>query len=572
MTTYEYFAMNAGDAMRRAASTHAGVEWRVRSRRVLDALIDACGGSSEGGHVVATPGKIVRIDYLRRAIDELTRDETSSGCFFHRGIPVNVEAWLRALCEHDIATYVPTRWTRKKTRRRRDHEEDIGDLGDLRDLRDLGGIDRDDRDGRRETSRARGVVVKKIRNDVFACETFVETLVEASRERGVVLRRVQDGEQSDVALESTGRVIEGLASSPSVAESSTTVLTRRKLTLLDVEELSGLFSRGGRVVVGGARDEWWVGFAIEENGDVARTYDAKDDTGDKLPFCPGDAVCRPGGTSSSRDDASGQATNDEVVTPEGAWTVIATGFVDETRSSMSARAIDGLSVDLVVHVETTANAKRSATLARRVASLVDIDDAGGDGRSRWADDRLPVERVISRSRSDIARLLAMVVKREHESWVSDALRETTTDDARVRRPADDAPIRSDVAPPKTSPTTPTLCRNAWILSGGRTVEVRDKTLTRAMIGRRRWNVGKRCSGCQSRRHPDAFVAGRTSCSSTSCERAFRPYSTTTHWNFETGRRKRIELDMNAPLFTDESLASLRTEVMKRRRLDATVVA
>ena len=531
--------------MRRVAGENRGVEWRVKSRRVLDALIEVCGGTVGGGHVVATPGKVVRIDYLRRAIDDLTRDETSSDCFFHRGVPVNVEAWLRALCEHDVDTYVPTRWTRKKTRRRREVGDNVGD-------RDV----------------SRPTMTKKIRNDVFACESFVETLTEASRERGVLLRRVDEREGADVTFVSTGRAIEGLAPSPSIVEGSSVVVQTRadspRLTLLDVEELSGLFSRGGRLVVGGARDEWWIGFAVEENGDVARTYDAEDDTGGKLPFCPGDAVCRP---RISSDGAGGTDA------PEGAWTVVATGFADETRSSIRVRAIGGLSVDLVVHAETTRDTERSAALARRVARLI------GDVGSVGTDERPPAERAISRSRSDIARLLAMIVKREHDSWVSEALCEVPNDTRRRSRDDTenvdvDTPVARASAPSPTPtptrPTTiaPTLCRNAWVLSDGRTVEVRDKTLTRAIIGRRRWNVGKRCPGCQRHRHPDAFVAGRTPCSSASCERAFRQYSTTTHWNFETGRRKKIELDMNAPLFTDESLALLRSET-KKRRIDAT---
>lgn len=553
------FANDAGAAMRRAASKTRGAEWRVKSRRVLDALIEACGGSVEGGLVVATPGKVVRIDYLRRAIDELTRDESSSECFFHRGVPVNVEAWLRALCEHDVATYVPTKWTRKKTRRQRE-VDDVFPVSD--------------RDGPVVSNKT-----LKIRNDVFACETFVESLVDATRERGVLMRRAGDEERADVAFVSTGRAIEGLVSSSITVESSpTTVQTRadsRRLTLLDLEELSGLFSRGGRVVVGGARAEWWVGFAVEKNGDVVRTYDAREDGGGKLPFCPGDAVClsRTSAAHAEVDAASSEPTvgDEVVVAPEGAWTVIATGFVDDIRSSLRVRVLDGFSVDLVVHAETTRDAKRSASLARRVAELV--VDGDGARNSDVEAQRASPERAISRSRSDIARLLSMVVKREHEPWVSDALREPTND-ARGRRGdvSEDAAKNDDTPIASSAPTmAPTLCRNAWVLSDGRTVEVRDKTLTRAILGRRRWNVGKRCTGCQRYRHPDALVAGRTPCSSASCERAFRQYSTTTHWNFETGRRKKIELDMNAPLFTDESLALLRSE-NKKRRVDATFVA
>ena len=113
--------------MRREARANAKEEWRVRSRRVLDALIEACGGEA-AERVVKTPGKVVRVDYLRRAIDDLTRDDTSEGSFFFRGLPVNVEAWLRALCAHDVATYVPTRWRTKRSRRATDDATGSGEL------------------------------------------------------------------------------------------------------------------------------------------------------------------------------------------------------------------------------------------------------------------------------------------------------------------------------------------------------------------------------------------------------------------------------------------------------------
>jgi len=524
--------------MRRAALTARDDEWRVRSRSVLDALIEACGGAAEGGHVVETPGKVVRIDYLRRAIDELTRDETSRHAFYHRGVPVNVEAWLSALCAHDVATYVPTRWTRKRSRRRE--------------------LAAANRDGGLPLSFP--TTTRRIRNDVFECETFVDSLVEASRARGVLLERVGDGERADLVFGSRGRAIEGLPPSHDIVEGARDVETyaASRLSLLDVEELTGLFSRGGRVVVSGARDEWWVGFAVEANGDVVRTYDAEHESGRKLPFCPGDAVCRPAPpTPFTEDRQIGQIGQIGVAVPNGTWTIVASEFRDDERTTIRVHATSGLSVDVVAHTETTRDGARSAALARRVANLVVANEATPE-----PDGRPSAESTISRTKSDIARLLAMVVKREHEPWVTDALRRTdnkTRD--RVTTTAAHHDIDDDeVERHHTSTTTtmPTACRNAWVLSDGRTVEAGDKTLTRAIIGRRRWNVGKKCPGCQRSRHPDPFVAGRTACSSPSCERAFRVFSTTTHWKFKNGRRRRIELDMNAPLFTDESLALLKS--------------
>ena len=90
----------------------------------------------------------------------------------------------------------------------------------------------------------------------------------------------------------------------------------------------------------------------------------------------------------------------------------------------------------------------------------------------------------------------------------------------------------------TTAVAPTACRNAWVLSDGRTVEARDWVLTRAVVGRRTWNsIKNKCPGCGARRHPDAFVASRESCATT-CKRAFRPASTTTHWVVRNKRRKK----------------------------------
>ena len=512
-------------------------------------MIESCGGAVGGGHVVETPGKIIRIDYLRRAIDELTRDRTSEDSFFYRGVPVNTEAWLAALCAHDIATYVPTRWTRKRARRLE--------------------VDGEFREGRCPPP---ATTTRKLQNDVFECEGFVDTLVEASRARGILLERVKGGERADVAFRSRGRAIEGLGRCRDIVEGSHDVETyvTSRMSLLDVEELAGLFSRGGHIVVSGSRDEWWSGFAVEPNGDVARAYDAEDESGSELPFCPGDAVCRP----RESDELDGESTEAVgPIVPSGAWTIVATDFCDDDRSTIRVHATSGLSVDIVAHAETTRDRSRAATLARRVAKLIDDskDDAParGTGGESESERRSSVESSLSRSRSDIARLVAMVVRRDHEPWVTEALRKTRSDIARLlgktgenerdrTTTADDTATEVDIAEvDRPMTTTPTACRNAWVLSDGRTVEVRDRTLTRAIIGRRRWNVGKKCPGCQRCRHPDPFVAGCTACPSASCERVFRAFSMTMHWKFRNGRRKRIEIDMNAPLFTDESLALLR---------------
>lgn len=432
-----------------------------------------------------TPGKSIRIDYLRRAIDELTRDRTSTHAFFHRGLPVNVEAWLRALCEHDVATHVPTRWTRKRSRTR----------ASTRSRRSSGHEDRDE--------------------DRIGGSTFADT---------------------------ASAVVE-------------TRLASSRLSELDVQQLDGLFARGGRVVVVvdvGTQTTTWTGLAVEPNGDVVRTYDSTDEggTSDKLPFDPRDVLL-----SRLEGDAF-ESSSPPTPAPQSSWTFVAVGFVfdDDGPNAVRVESYRGLST----HVASGLRIARATRLrafvdeiaARRLDAISSTPSTG------------PSTGPLVRTRSDIAALLALSVKRKHDSWVEEALRTEDRDDDERREERRDetttTTARSDVPD-----VVPTECRNAWVLADGTIVETRDKTLSRVVSSKRRWNAGKSCVECSAGRHPDPFVSGRESCSSATCARAFRYCSTTTHWVFRDGRRRRIELDMNAPLFTDESLATLRSAVNAR---------
>ena len=134
------------------------------------------------------------------------------------------------------------------------------------------------------------------------------------------------------------------------------------------------FFKGGRIVVAGASDDWWIGFAVEADGGVVvRTYDSEDASGTKLPFDPRDAL-------------SSSTTSPEPVGVDGTWTIVVEGLdiaddeeEDEEEDEVTIRSrvevSRGFVVDVLAHAETTRGRTDVSRLARRVAILID----GGEG-------------------------------------------------------------------------------------------------------------------------------------------------------------------------------------------------
>lgn len=102
------------------------MKWKSRAKSMLEIFISECGGEFAAG-LVRTPGKMVRVDYLRQSFCQLARDVPSRDTFFFRSLPVDIEQWIRAVCTFDIDTYVPREWSikhavpRKKTQKKASH-------------------------------------------------------------------------------------------------------------------------------------------------------------------------------------------------------------------------------------------------------------------------------------------------------------------------------------------------------------------------------------------------------------------------------------------------------------------
>jgi hypothetical protein len=421
---------------------------------------------------------------------------------------VNVERWVEAICTHDIATYVPQEWVRRRERKR----------------------------AKDSPPRATGPAFARIRvnGDAAGCEPFMESFVREARALGVEVRVADDAastpEGEDERLFAAGgerRAIGGELRRGDSFESCSSVFSfREDASVLDVEEFNGLLERNGKVVVSGGTD-WWTGVGVEPAGGLLRSYDARDER-ERLPFDPF-VVARESGVGG------------------GLWTIV--GVRGDPLALDTSR---GVAVDVVAHAQRTGGARE---LAKNVARTVSEAERAKTPREGT---RAPL-RARGRettTRCDIARLLALAVKRKREPWVCRALADAP-DDPDPEPPVGEASATRREAPRDASPPTvlPTRCRNAWVLGDGTVLETRDATVARTVVEKRAWTKGPRCSACPPE-HPDPLVATRTACPSPTCRRAFRVFSTTTHWGFKNARGKRVELDMNAPLFTDEALDML----------------
>jgi hypothetical protein len=496
--------------MRRAAWASRKKEWRIRARLVFETFAELCGASGKD-LLVQTPGKAVRADYLRRAIAELTRDKSTRDAFFHRGVPVNVERWVRAICTHDIATYVPHDWVRRRDRKRTKEAPAL----------------------------EAGPVFARIRvnGDVEGCDLFVDSFVGEARALGVEVRVADDvasppeGEGERLFAAGGERHAEGrdhereLRRGDSFESCSSAFSFREDASVLDVEEFNGLLERNGKVVVSGGTD-WWAGVGVEPAGGLLRSYDAKDDRA-RLPFDPF-VVAR------------------ESNVWGGLWTVVGV-----RGDPLALETMRGIAIDVVAHAQTTGGARELAKNAARTVSEAERAKMELNGTRD-----LRARRRETTTRCDIARLLALVVKRKREPWVCRALADAPSDPDPEPPVGETSATRREAPRDANLPTVlPTRCRNAWVLEDGTVLETRDATVARTVVEKRAWTKGPKCSACPPE-HPDPLVATRTACPSSTCRRAFRVFSTTTHWGFKNARGKRVELDMNAPLFTDEALAML----------------
>jgi hypothetical protein len=103
---------------------------------------------------------------------------------------------------------------------------------------------------------------------------------------------------------------------------------------------------------------------------------------------------------------------------------------------------------------------------------------------------------------------------------------------------------------------PKKCRNGWVLPCGSTVEAVDIVVNKSLRSRARWPTDENyCRACPAP-HPDPRVRQQAKCGSHFCKSLFWMADTFTHYNFKGNRGKRVEVDKNNPLFTDNALREL----------------
>jgi len=162
------------------------------------------------------------------------------------------------------------------------------------------------------------------------------------------------------------------------------------------------------------------------------------------------------------------------------------------------------------------------------------------------------------------------VEKKHMTLMKPELKQRKTDTDIIKKICEQ--LRRDHVPTHHAATTaattipqkrtahaveaPRMNRNAWILSDdNRCLEVVDSIMRDDVMTRKRWLNGNACEMCR-KRHPDAARASETACRAKLCKNSFKFYSTTTHYIFANASRKRVERDINLPLFTDDVLMKL----------------
>jgi len=388
---------------------------------------------------------------------------------------VNIESWIVALCKYNVDTYIPVYWMRKYAKK-------PAVMG----------------------SKVKIVAELYTTNMVVECNDFFRALETISHERGIHIDRSCAAAHSH-SLEVLDKmsVIQGLAQHEHSKESSYALKKKLEVSVLDVDEINGLLSRGGRVVVANI-EEWSVAFGIESNDEPFKLYENIE----ALPF-----------DIRGPDDCS-------------VWT--ATIINSDTYTS-----VGGIAVEALIYAELMAGKSCTFNFASRI--LDELFKQGLSTESKTAATHVP---QIVRKKSGLVEALCQSVKRIDRAVIA------ATPISSIAVVAVTTKIVQHVDVIFT-----TRCRNAWLFPCGSSVEAMDKVLRRAVFSRKAWTTRKRCAACPIE-HPDNSVTSTRKCRSKKCKRRFEMCTTMSHYAFRNGRGKRFELDTQLPLFVDEALSAL----------------
>lgn len=486
--------------MRLESEKFARKKWKKRSKKVFDKLVESCGGQKDG--VIFFLSKPVRADYLRQAISELTRDAPHGKVMFYRSLPVNVEAWLRSLCEYSVATYVPAWWR-------------LGQSAKMRHVT------------KRTTFARLGIFNQVVEAEGpllnFATHLShggIETMRVTRETHEAVANKLLESEKSPVTA---FRSEEDYFNLGAKRREAVVVAHLRPTQSVQYEEIVGLLSRGGFVACTGTHRRLLFGTFTDESGKIVKRL-----SDEIVPYYLVDHVerCADSPLWSMELGTPSFLSNDPL---EGADCVL--------------RLSDGLRLRTVVSAcEEPCASKSDKTLealAKCVASVLrrHLTEKQNEALSRTAS--------LTRGGSDIvARLCATVKRGQHETSDSDGERTTALKEW----------VGQNFV--KSAELVPKKCRNAWVTSEGQEVEKTDVVVRKTLRDRKRWPSDfTRCQACPEL-HVDERKREEQECGSAFCKSKFLYSDSCTHIFFRGIKRKKTEIDKNAPLFTDAALREL----------------
>lgn len=474
-------------------------KWQKRASRMLETFVRACGGEVAAG-VVLLADKPVRVDYLKKSLRQLAVDKPVGLSVFYKSLPVNVEAWIRAMCTFDIATHVPRWWALRRSRHK---------------------------------SAARDSLVARlgVRNEVPEAETVLAQFATNAKHRGLRVQRVSEETVNRVLHkdERTAPVVR-LASPRDVlgvsgmsAETSEVLVRIRPTQTLEYEEVIGLLERGGRVVCVGNQTRVVLTFFIEPGGAVFKTC-RNTSPPHYLRECADACV-------------SWLSWSLEVHTPAFVFGDPLSGA--DTRVTI----LRGVRLEVLMFIHDACDPGERHHRLDEMAKAF-LREIRAEERAACARATSPKNAVMTHANCDLVKTLCELVKRNARDRMSE------------KPSAESAPMTWEGAPfARDDETPPRKCRNGWILLDGTVVEKADIVAHRVRF-RTRWPTNfKKCSACPTL-HPDPRRREREKCGSIGCKSRFWVSDTLTHYCFRGHKLRREELDKNAPLFTDEVLREL----------------
>ena len=493
------FAEDIGRKLRIESRKNRNEKWRKRASRMLNTFVCACGGEVATG-VVALAGKPVRIDYLKKSMRQLANDKPVGTSIFYKSLPVDVEAWIRAMCHYNIATSVPAWWSVKRARVRSVVQQ--------------------------------GLVTRMgVRNEVAEAEPVLLDLAINAKRRGLRVQRVhedtadrllnRDGSATGVFRLASPRDV--ISVSETSAETSEVMVRIRPTQTLEFEEVIGLLERGGRVVCIGNQRRVVLTFFIEPGGTLFKTC-RKDQAPHYLRECAETCVSWPSWTM-------------EVNTPTFLFGDPLHGA--DTRVTM----LRGVRLEVLMFIHATCEpGEKHCRLDDMVKAF--LQEMRMDERAVRV---RPTSPHLSHTNCNLVETLCELVTRASQNRNSQQSKATTPPQT-----WEGAPFAHEEEEP------PLVCRNGWVMPSGTVVEKTDP-ITHHVRSRARWPTNfTKCLTCPTL-HPDSKKRGMQRCNSIACKSRFWVSDTLTHYRFKAHKFKRVEVDKNEPLFTDAALRELESK-------------